>query len=270
MQVDLTVEEDMSLAEHLGDIAPGTLRSREAADLISRIGRERAAQDAHANLLQRYLWFILGVAINSFGVAFITKAALGTSPVSSVPYVLDLAFPPTLGEFTFVLNTLYVLMQVAMLRRDFKPIQLLQLAVNVVFSALIDVSMGFLGWLNPTTLPLQLVSLVAGCAILALGIAIEVAPNVLVVPGEGLVRTISGVTENPFGTCKVAFDVTLVAIAVVLSFIFFGRLNGLGLGTIVSALAVGRLCNLYNLHLPLIAAIARLTRGRYGAPREAL
>ena len=126
---------------------------------------------------KRYLWFILGVAINSFGVAFITKAALGTSPVSSVPYVLDLAFSPTLGEFTFVLNTLYVLMQVAMLRRDFKPIQLLQLAVNVVFSALIDVSMGFLGWLNPTTLPLQLVSLVAGCAILALGIAIEVAPE---------------------------------------------------------------------------------------------
>ena len=225
---------------------------------------------ARQRLVARYVWFVLGVAINSFGVAFITKAALGTSPISSIPYVLDLAFEPTFGEFTFVLNMLYILLQVAILRRDFKPVQFLQIVVNVIFSALIDVSMSFLAWLDPQTLPLQLVSLLVGCAILGLGIAIEVAPNVITVPGEGIVRTFSAVTEKPFGTCKVAFDVTLVAIACVLSFVFFGRLNGLGLGTIVSALLVGRLCNFYNLHVPLIARIARLTRSESGAPQEAL
>lgn len=223
-----------------------------------------------SHLLRRYLWFILGVAINSFGVAFITKAALGTSPVSSVPYVLDLAFPPTLGEFTFVLNTLYVLIQVALLRRDFKPFQLFQLLVNVVFSALIDVSMMLLWWLEPTGIVAQVISLLVGCAILAFGIAVEVAPNVIVVPGEGLVRTLSAVTSKPFGTCKVAFDVTLVALACMLSFAFFGRLNGLGLGTLVSALLVGRLCNLFNLHVPLIAQIAHLSRDPHGGPEEAL
>ena len=167
-------------------------------------------------------------------------------------------------------NTLYVLIQIALLRRDFKPVQLLQLVVNVVFSALIDVSMGFLAWLHPETLLAQAASLVLGCAILGFGIAIEVAPNVLVVPGEGLVRTVSAVSRKPFGTCKVAFDVTLVAIAVALSFLLFGRLNGLGIGTLVSALLVGRLCNLYNLHVPLIAHIAKLTRSDHGAPEEAL
>lgn len=258
------------LTINISDIEPGNMSAADAAHLVSRIGRERAARDAHANLLQRYLWFVLGVAVNSFGVAFITKAALGTSPVSSVPYVLDLAFEPTLGEFTFVLNTFYVVLQIILLRNDFKPIQLLQLLVNVLFSLLIDVSMGFLGWLDPTVLPAQLLSLVIGCAILAFGISVEVAPNVLVVPGEGLVRTFSAVTGKPFGTCKVAFDVTLVVTAVILSFIFFGGLNGLGLGTIVSALAVGRLCNLYNMHLPLISYIASLTRTSSHAPREAL
>ena len=93
---------------------------------------------------------------------------------------------------------------------------------------------------------------------------------VIVVPGEGIVRTISAVTRRPFGTCKVAFDVTLVTIAVILSFALFGRLNGLGVGTIVSALLVGRLCNLINLHVPLIARIARLTRSAHGAPEDAL
>ena len=42
------------------------------------------------NKTVRYLFFVIGVMINSFGVALITKAALGTSPISSVPYVLSL------------------------------------------------------------------------------------------------------------------------------------------------------------------------------------
>ena len=221
-------------------------------------------------LVERYLWFTLGVCINSFGVAFITKAALGTSPISSIPYVLEMAFPPTFGETTFAVNTLYVIIQAVLLRRDFKPIQLLQLVVNLVFSALIDVSMGILGWLNPTTLPLQVASLLLGCAILGFGVAVEVAPNVIVVPGEGIVRAISAVLKKPFGTVKICFDTTLVVIACILSFIFFGYLNGLGVGTIVAALVVGRFCNLYNRHVPLLAHIARLTRTPAGAPDEAL
>ena len=221
-------------------------------------------------LAKRYAWFVLGVCVNSFGVAFITKAALGTSPISSIPYVLDLASPLTFGETTFILNMLYIALQIVLLRRDFQPIQFLQIVVNVVFSALIDVSMGLLSWLNPATLPRKLVSLAVGCAILGFGVAVEVAPNVITVPGEGIVRALAAVTEKPFGTVKTCFDTTLVVIACALSFLFFGYLNGLGAGTIISALAVGRLCNLYNRHVPLLAHVARLTRTAAGTPAEAL
>ena len=83
-------------------------------------------------------------------------------------------------------------------------------------------------------------------------------------------RAIASVIEKPFGTVKMCFDCTLVIAACVLSFAFFGYLNGLGVGTIISALAVGRLCNLFNRHVPLLAYIARLTRTAAGAPEEAL
>lgn len=43
---------------------------------------------------------------------------------------------------------------------------------------------------------------------------------------------------------KVAFDCTLTAIASVIAFLSFGRLNGVGVGTLVSALAVGQLVKL--------------------------
>lgn len=97
----------------------------------------------------RCLCFTAGLLVNSFGVALITKATLGTSPISSIPYVLDLRFAPTFGQFTFVLNMAYIAAQAALLRRDFRPVQLLQVVANVIFSAFIDVSMGLLWWLSP-------------------------------------------------------------------------------------------------------------------------
>ena len=208
--------------------------------------------------LPRYLWFLAGVLINSFGVALITRAALGTSPISSLPYVLSFRFPVTLGQFTFAMNLSFILGQVLLLRRDFQPIQLLQVAVNAVFSAFIDVSMGLLSWLEISSLPMAVLVLVLGCAVLAFGISVEVAPRVLMVPGEGIVQAIAAVTGWRFGNVKVGFDAALVSTALVLSLLFFHRLQGLGAGTILSALAVGRFVNLYNRRLPLISRISAL------------
>lgn len=211
----------------------------------------------------RYLWFIVGVLVNSFGIALITKAALGTSPISSVAYVLSLALPLTIGQFTFIMNMVFIALQPVLLRREYRPIQVLQIAVNVVFSAFLDVSMGMLSWLDPTTLPAQLAALLVGCAILGVGVAVEVAPDVLMVPGEGLVRVIYIVVSRRFGsarfgTIKNLFDISLMLIAVVLSLAFFGYLNGIGVGTVIAALLVGRIVNLTNDHLPLIPYIKKL------------
>ena len=208
--------------------------------------------------LPRYLWFLAGVLINSFGVALITRAALGTSPISSLPYVLSFRFPVTLGQFTFAMNLFFILGQVLLLRRDFQPIQLLQVAVNAVFSAFIDVSMELLSWLEISSLPMAVLVLALGCAVLAFGISVEVAPRVLMVPDEGIVQAIAAVTGWRFGNVKVGFDAALVSTALVLSLLFFHRLQGLGAGTILSALAVGRFVNLYNRRLPLISRISAL------------
>ena len=210
-------------------------------------------------ILKRYLYFILGVAINSFGVAFITKSALGTSQISSVPYVLSLRFPSvSFGMTTFFVNLLFILIQAVLLKKNFQPVQFLQVAVNVLFSVLIDVSMTLLSFFQPEAFGLRIVSLLAGCVILAVGISIEVAPDVLVVPGEGAVRAISQTTGLKFGSVKVYFDVSLIVIASALSFLFFGRLNGVGLGTVLSALTMGKIVNIVNLHLPAVRKIRDL------------
>ena len=207
----------------------------------------------------RYIWFFIGVIINSFGVAFITKAALGTSPISSIPYVLDLHTHLSFGSTTFIFNILMILAQIVILKKDYKKIQLLQIVVNIVFSVFIDVSMSLLFWLEPVNIIEKVISLAAGCAILGIGISIEVAPGALMVPGEGLVSAIASKLPNmKFGTIKIMFDVSLMLMAAVLSLIISHGINGLGLGTVISALVVGKFVNIYNKHVPLISRIAAL------------
>ena len=74
------------------------------------------------NKLKRYVIFLIGLFVNSLGVSLITKASLGTSPISSIPYVLSLSFPFTLGNFTIFFSVFLILLQFLILRKNFNII----------------------------------------------------------------------------------------------------------------------------------------------------
>ena len=209
--------------------------------------------------IERLAWFAAGILINSFGIVLITKGALGTSQISSIPYVLSLQVPSiSFGMFSFIMNMVYIVLQALLLRKQFKPFQLLQIVVNVVFSASIDVFMAMLSFDAPQQLFTRVLSAIAGCIVLAFGISVEVAPDLIMVPGEGIVAAISKVSGWRFGSVKVAFDVTLILIAALLSWLFFGNIVGVGVGTLLSAVSVGQFVNLINHHVPLLQHIRAL------------
>ena len=86
---------------------------------------------------KRYLIFLIGLFINSMGVSLITKASLGTSPISSIPYVLSLNFPVTLGEFTVLFSVLLIAAQLLILRKNFRLEHWLQLPISAAFGFLL-------------------------------------------------------------------------------------------------------------------------------------
>ena len=211
--------------------------------------------------IERLFWFSAGILINSFGIVLITKGALGTSQISSIPYVLSLQVPSiSFGMFSFIMNMVYIVLQALLLRKQFKPFQLLQIVVNVVFSASIDVFMAMLSFYAPQQLFTRVLSAIAGCIVLAFGISVEVAPDLIMVPGEGIVAAISKVSGRRFGSVKVVFDVTLILIAALLSWLFFGNIVGVGVGTLLSAVSVGQFVNLINRHVPLLQHIRALAK----------
>ena len=129
--------------------------------------------------------FILSILTTAFGIDLITAASLGTSPISSVPLVLSFYFPWTFGQLTFVMNMAFIVLQFLLLRRNFRPLEILQVGINVIFSYALDLYMPLLAGLQHLSLPLQVLFLVLGCAVLGFGICIETASQVLMVPGDG-------------------------------------------------------------------------------------
>ena len=85
-----------------------------------------------------------------------------------------------------------------------------------------------------------------GCAVLGFGVFMEVAANVIMLPGEATANTISTITGRDFGTVKVCVDVSMCVIAVLLSLLLFRELQGVREGTVVSALLVGFLSGLFQ------------------------
>ena len=202
--------------------------------------------------LKRYIVFLIGLFINSLGVSLITKADLGTSPISSIPYVLSLNFPFTLGQFTIAFSLLLILIQLVILRRNFKAEHLLQIPISILFGYFIDLTMVMLFFVDPQTYLSSVVYLLIGCVILGFGVYTEVLADVAMLPGESFVRAVSSTWKTEFGSTKVAFDVSLAVIAAVLSLLFAHRLDGVREGTIIAALLVGFIARLFGRRLAFL------------------
>lgn len=200
-------------------------------------------------LIKRYIFLLVGLFVNGLGVSFITKAGLGTSPITSIPYTLSLGFTPTVGMFTLVFNIFLVILQVILLRRNFQLQNLLQLPIIALFSFFIDLTMSLLGFMQPKTYAMKVVSLIVGCLILGFGVFMEMAANVAMLPGEATVRAVSDVFSTDFGKTKIAFDSSMTVIAAILSFIMFRHLDGVREGTIVAAILVGFIARLFKKYI---------------------
>ena len=199
-----------------------TEKVREEAQSSSR--RQKAAEYA-----KRVLVLVVGLAVMSFGVALSIRASLGTSPISGIPYVLNL------------------ISGLSVLRRRFRPIALLQIPVCILFGLLTDLALLCITNVQPAAYWAQWLICLCGILLVAVGVSCEVAANVTTLPGEGTVLALCTLfPKAKFGYMKVAVDVSLVVIAASLSFLFLRDLQGVREGTVAAAILVGLLAKLFN------------------------
>lgn len=205
--------------------------------------------DSRKRFAARLALLLAGLAVMAFGVALSIKAELGTSPISSLPYVTAVISGLSVGTTTIIVNSLFVLTQIILLRRNYEWFQLLQIGIAVVFGMMIDLFGLMLEPVAAGNYAVQWLLCAGEIVFVALGISIEVAANLVPTAGEGLVLAVCQVTPFKFGNMKVALDVTLVVLSVAAGFIFLGRLEGVREGTVAAALLVGQVSKIFSRYL---------------------
>ncbi|MDE5941489.1 MAG: hypothetical protein K2H14_05195 [Muribaculaceae bacterium] len=210
----------------------------------------------------RYSVFVAGLYFLSLGVVCIVTSSLGTTPISSINYVLSLNTPLTLGMATFALNMLLIIGQFLLVkgngtRRDRIEI-MLQIPFSFIFSAFIDANMALMSGTVITGYPMALGFLAAGCLSQAVGVTLEVKPDVAIMSAEGFVKYASRRYNRPFGKLKVWFDISLVSLAALLSLLMAGRIDGIREGTVIAALSTGYLVTFLSMRILTRANLQRL------------
>lgn len=201
--------------------------------------------------------------IQSAGIALVVKSLLGTSPISSLPYVLSLISPFTFGQTTFAVNMVFVVFELLMLRRDFPAVFWLQVPMTILFGFCIDFFMQLFA-IVPEAYALKLLLCLLGTSLVALGVAGQGIADVLMLAGEGAVYVFARKFHIDFGKVKVDNDISLVILAAIVSVLTMGTIEGIREGTLVSALLTGIIARFYLRHLSRIDTHGRI----YLAPHK--
>ena len=200
------------------------------------------------DLIQRYLLFLSGLFIASMGVAFSTKAGLGTSPVASVPYSVSLVSSLfTFGGWLNLLSITQITAQIIILKGKCNYVEIaIQTVLAFVYGYLTNLSCYLIRGIEVNTYPMQFLFMLLGCVILALGIWIQFKGAVAMLPGEAMNRAISKVTGKRYENIKIFFDILYIAVSAVICLIFLGKLQGVREGSIIAAILVGTIIKGYN------------------------
>ncbi len=197
----------------------------------------------HRKFLLRIVVYIVGLLFLAFGVAFSINSGLGVSPVNSLPYVIGLIAGVETGTMVIIVFSFYILLQMVILRRDFKWINLTQLIFSTIFGYFTNFAKTIVGDFTIPTYFGQLLMLAISIIFVALGVSLYVDAKLVNMPMEGMVAAINEklLPNKSFADVKVIMDTTVVIIGVVLSLIFLVKVEGIREGTVICALVVGKL-----------------------------
>ncbi len=192
-------------------------------------------------LPQRLIVYLIGLLFIAFGVSISINSELGVSPASSLPFVLTKIIDIPMSIVVPIVYGVLILLQIIILKRDYKIVNLSQIVFSFVFGFFVDFTGMIIGDFAIPTYFGRLIMTVASVFLVAVGVSLYVSARLLPMPVEGLAAAITQKKPNiPFHKAKMYVDVTSVLVATILSLILLKGLIGVREGTFISAIFVGK------------------------------
>ena len=199
------------------------------------------------HLKVRIPMYFIGLFVMTIGIALSVKSNLGVSPVSSIPYTMTCVWGIEMGKATILFHIILVLIQILLLRKKFKPVQLLQVVIGVVFGYFTTFCNYMVSFLpTPENLGIRIIMVLASTVFVAFGIFLYLPADLIPLAGEGCMQAVSSVTHIEFSKVKIGFDCTMVLVSAITCLTVLHNLGSVGAGTIIAAILVGTMVGIIN------------------------
>lgn len=198
---------------------------------------------------KRWILYILGLNLIACAVVLNIRYDVGVAAFSSLMYAISRIYQISLGTASIICYLAFVVIQ-CILSRKITLQYVLEVPLSFAFGFLTD----FYDFLIPSfSFPyaIRFALFAATMFMTALGVYFCVVSRMVLTPTDGIVNTISEVFKLKFSTVKNSFDITMVVLTALLCLFNGTQLYGIGLGTVVSALCLGRIIHLYETKLHL-------------------
>ncbi len=193
------------------------------------------------HLPQRILIYCVGLFLIAVGVSLSINSNLGISPVNSVPYAVSLSTSIPLSTAVTVVFAFYMLLQILLLRKDYKIINLTQIFFATLLGYFVDFTNQWLGDIRFDNYIGQLFLMAVSIVVIATGVALYVDVKLVTMPSEGLALAITQKFKKlAFHQVKMIVDCCFVIAAMLITFFALGEIQGVREGTVISAVMVGK------------------------------
>ncbi len=196
-------------------------------------------------MIYRVVIYLLGMLLLALGITLNTKAGLGASAIVSVPYTISQGTGLDFANLTLVTYCVLVAAQFVVKGKKRQWVDVLQIVVSIIFTRFMAVFAKAVPYQSGKLLP-DLVVLAFGIIFTGMGAAMTVDMNLIPNPGDGIVSSIAGRTGKELGLCKNGFDAFCVVCSLVIGLVMGNVWMGVGLGTVLSMVGVGRVIFAFN------------------------
>ena len=195
--------------------------------------------------MKRIMNYLIGLNVLVLGITLNTRSLLGVSAFTTLPYALKEMTPISFGVANIMLYMVLVVVQL-FIERKMKMDILLEVPFSFIMGYILDLYQIIIP-ASPESLGLRIVILLAGNVCTAFGIYTMVQSHLVLAPVDGVILSISNHYNKAYSLCKNCFDITMILSTIILCLVTRSPLYGIGVGTIFSALCVGRIIKWFEL-----------------------
>lgn len=194
--------------------------------------------------VNRWIIYILSINILALGIILNTRTDLGVAAFTSLFYAFSKVNNISLGTASIILYLILIIVQICLVRKLTITI-FLEIPFSLIFGYITDFYDSLIKIRCSNLLSAYLLLLIA-IIFVSLGVYFSVSCNLIATPVESTVKTISQIYNLKFSLVKNVFDITMIIITLLLCLVLQIPVYGIGMGTVLSALLVGRFISGYQ------------------------